>query len=155
MKLKRLYTESIAHLDPGIQESLLSEAPHCRIDMDTIPADLPELARADFIDLGLENQGFTKEEHGRYKLAFYGTGLAITQTKYRIRFVSSTAFVVEPADGTEELTLPKNWLRGAYTAIGNTYIWLGKGLRPEQIPSNIDWTKYQELPDGWLLNWPA
>jgi hypothetical protein len=77
----------------------------------SFPAPLPpELSflSGRFVDMGFENLGLGPQKFNDLLRAFSGNGVAVPNTKWRLRFAYPYA-VAEPADRTEQETLSPWW----------------------------------------------
>jgi hypothetical protein len=147
MKLT-LFNESIAHFDKYIQEMLMSEHPHGRIQAsETIP-------HGNYIDLGFENYGVPEKTYKALYTAIYNTGCKIPGTNFRIRCGPGDIYLVEPSDGTETATLPKNWRQAMYVMqLGekDEFVFIGKLVRQHQI-GTFRRTTLPRTQDGFGYN---
>ncbi len=145
MKLNKLYLETIEHFEPEIQECLLREAPHGRLERNP-------LLHGWFADMGFENLGLPKDEFRKIMLAYAGSGVRVPNTEYRIRVMRSGTIGVERADGSEQAELPAYWREAIFmTDADGTPTWIGRRVRPDQLQPNIDRSKYRETAEGWEL----
>jgi len=152
MKLSKLYTETIEHLPRHIQENLIKEAPHTRLHPNTkVPKEL-QFIKSTHIDLGFENLGLTIPNYKLLLGGFSKDGLKIPGTKHRIRQTDQQGVtVIEPATGMET-PLPNNWKQAVltYNYDTDTYLWIGKRVRPEQYGGkDYDFSDYQDQGDGY------
>lgn len=144
MKLNKLYLESISHLDAETQEIIINEAPHTEF-YGEVPDEL-KLLRPHFVDLNFENYTLSAEEKRKIGRAFCGEGVAIPNTKYKIRNVKGIS-VVELATGAEQV-LPIWWKRQVISSSSGVLFWIGKDVRPDQL-ANWDLAELTETEDGW------
>ena len=97
-----------------------------------LPSELSFLAGR-FVDLGFENLGLGPQKFNDFLRAFSGTGVALPNTTWRLRFAYPYA-VVEPVDGSEQETLP-TWWKEAVLVTDDQFVptWVGKRVRPDQL----------------------
>jgi len=79
------------------------------------PGSLPDgfdCLRGSFVDLGFDRLGLEATKLDVVLLAFVGKGVAVPRTPWRLRFIRPVLSVVEPADGSEAVTLPGHWREG-------------------------------------------
>lgn len=134
--------------EPWTREALINEAQRTHF-VGPLPPGFEFLSGA-ILDLGFEYLGLPPEEVARIRLAFVSHGLAVPGTSHRLRNQRPAHSLVEPADGTEEATLPSHWRQGV-VVIGNDdrYSWIGnRGL--ERL-GKIDLSHYEDACDGWRL----
>lgn len=149
MRLRRLYTETIKRFEPEIQEDLLREMPHTRFGY-KVPAELSMLAGS-WADLNFESLGLPREEQAMLLRAFGGEGVRIPGSDLKLRFSGVLGLTeIETADGSEPV-LPEHWLEVVYIVDGDDLTYFGKRLRPEQLPSDLDMAKYEDIGPGWFL----
>lgn len=135
MKLRKIYSEAIAHLPENIREEIIREAPHTRIQ-GPLPPELVFLGGGtEFVDLGFENfkdLGLSEEEIREIRIAFIGSGVAIPDTPYKLRYTKTGITVVEPAT-PDDIVLPERW-KEAVLVIGdnNDPTYVGELVRPDQ-----------------------
>jgi hypothetical protein len=138
----RTWLESISHLDESTRDFIIKESPHTKFTGE-IPPELGFL-RGGLVDLGFENLGTVGSQ---LYLGFVGRGVVVPGTKWRLRYVYPTA-VIEPVDGTEEVTLPANWKRAVLVlGINDRPTWVGKSLRPDQL-TGLDVADYRDAGDA-------
>jgi hypothetical protein len=125
-------------------------APHAEFQQ--VPPDLSFL-HGD-VDLGFENLGLTPQQQVTLRIAFEGDGVAVPGTGHKLRRLpNSSVAVVEPATGQEPV-LPPDWKQGAYTLLGNTFVYIGKKVRrndqlaPGFEPAND--SGYKDIGDGHI-----
>jgi hypothetical protein len=125
------WLESVERLDAGVRKPLLIEAAAHTSFQAPLPPALSFLAGR-FVDLGFENLGLGPQRFNDFLRAFSGTGVAVPNTTWRLRFAYPYA-VVEPANGTEQETLPA-WWREAVLVTDDQFLltWVGKRVRPDQ-----------------------
>lgn len=135
MKLRRIYSEAIAHLPENIREEIIKEAPHTRIQ-GPLPPELAFLGGGtEFVDLGFENfdkLGLSDEEKREISLAFVSNGVAIPNTPYKLRYNKTGRTVVELAT-PDDIVLPERW-KEVVLVIGddNELTYVGELVRPDQ-----------------------
>jgi hypothetical protein len=129
----KTWLDSLEKLEEGYRESLLLEAAAHTSFLAPLPSELSFLVGR-FVDLGFENLGLGPQKFNDFLRAFSGTGVAVPHTKWRLRFTYPYA-VVEPADGSEQETLPA-WWKEAVLVTDDHFIptWVGKRVRPDQTP---------------------
>jgi hypothetical protein len=101
-----------------------------------LPPELSFLAGR-LVGLGFENLGLGPQRFNDFLRAFSGTGIAVPNTSWRLRFAYPQA-LVEPADGSEQETLP-DWRREAVLVTDNPFVPTGVGKRfvPTRRPGSI------------------
>jgi hypothetical protein len=131
MERFKTWLDSVERLDVGYRQSLLCEAAAHTSFQVPLPAELSFLAGR-FVDLGFENLGLGIQKYNDFLRAFSGTGIAVPNSTWRLRFAYPYA-VVEPADGSEQETLPA-WWKEAVLVTDDRFIptWIGKRVRPDQ-----------------------
>ena len=144
MKLNRLYSESIAHLPKDVQEIILNEAPHTAFS--NVPDEL-DILRANLVDLNFESYDLPKHEREAIVLAFCGEGVAVPNTKYRLRNTRGLTSAIELATGSE-VVLPVWWKKKVIAANGDKLTWIGKAVRKDQL-EGWDISDLVETEDGW------
>jgi hypothetical protein len=134
---------------PWTREMLIREAQRTHF-VGSLPTGF-EFLRGAVADLGFDKLGLADQELNELRLAFVGTGVTIPSTSYRVRCFRPAQSVVEPADGTEQATLPVHWRQGVIV-LGHheRYTWLGR-LVPQDQLGGLDLGNYEEDGDGWLL----
>ena len=146
----KTWLESIEanHFDEWTTEQLISEMPHTHF-VGVLPADMMFL-RGAFVDLGFENLGLSPEEYRKVMLAFGSKGVGVGG--YCLRHASPGHSMIEPADGTEEVSLPNYW-RQAVSVLGNNevFTWIGKRVRKDQLGGEVDFSLYHDVGDGYQL----
>jgi hypothetical protein len=137
---------SVESLEPGFRQPMLIEAAAHTSFQAPVPAELSFLTGR-FVDLGFENLGLGPQKFNDFLRAFSGTGVAVPQSKWRLRFAYPFA-VVEPADGSEQETLP-NWWREAVLVTDDQFLptWVGKRVRPDQT-AGFDLQGYRDVGEG-------
>ena len=127
----RTWLESVERLETGFRRPLLVEAAAHTSFQPPLPSELSFLAGR-FVDLGFENLGLGPQKFNDILRAFSGTGVAVARTNWRLRFAYPYA-VVEPADGSEQETLP-DWWKEAVLVTDDQFVptWVGKRVRPDQ-----------------------
>jgi hypothetical protein len=148
MKLTKLYTESIAHLEPLVREALIREAPRT-----SFVSEIPEefnILKAGFVDLNFETYHLPKELRDEIGLAFSSEGVAVPGTQWKLRQGSNGMGRIEPATGNEVM-LPENWRRFVISANQGVLLWIGRSVRPEQA-EGWDLSGMTETENGWLAN---
>ncbi len=127
----KTWLDSVERLEAGFRESLLCEAAAHTSFRAPLPPELSFLAGR-FVDLGFENLGLGPQKFNDFLRAFSGTGVAVPNTNWRLRFAYPYA-VVEPADGREQETLPVGW-KESVLVTDDQFIptWVGKRVRPDQ-----------------------
>src|SRR5437016_4505572 len=103
----RTWLDSVERLEGGFRKPLLVEAAAHTSFQAPLPAELSFLAGR-FVDLGFANRGLGPQKFNDILRAFSGTGVAVPNSNWRLRFAYPFA-VVEPADGSEQETLPDRW----------------------------------------------
>lgn len=145
----RLETIDANNFDPRMREMLIQEAQRTHFT-----GSLPDgfaFLRGAFVDLGFQHLGLDDHELRKVRLAFVGTGVAIPGRTYRLRNARSLLSVVEPADGSEQATLPVHWRQGVLVlGHDDRHNWIGKGVPGEWI-AGVDLTAYADAGDGWSL----
>lgn len=151
MKLNKMWSEAISHLDPLVQEDLIKEAPHTKLGGE-IPAELKWLKPPEsFVDLGFENLDVDRATKNKFMLAFAASGVGVPGTKWRLRHDHGGYTVVEPVDGSEPF-LPLNWKQAVLVMSDNTVFWVGKLVRNDQYNSDsVNPSLYDSTADGLLL----
>lgn len=148
MKLNKLYSEQIGHLDQSIQEAIIREAPHCQI------AGMGSIFKVvgDFVDLGFENLGLSTDDTRKLYKAFIGEGVIIPSPKpvYKLRYLRTGTCAIELSDGTEEVTFPEHWKQAVLILNGSVPVWIGKLVRPDQI-SGFDTDGMDDVGDGYMM----
>jgi hypothetical protein len=131
MERFKTWLDSVERLDVGYRQSLLCEAAAHTSFQVPLPSELSFLAGR-FVDLGFENLGLGPQKYNDFLRAFSGTGVAVPNSTWRLRFAYPYA-VVEPADGSEQETLP-DWWTEAVLVTDEHFIptWVGKRVRPDQ-----------------------
>jgi hypothetical protein len=126
----KTWLESVERLEADLHESMLMEAVHTPFQT-PLPQELSFLAGR-FVDLGFENLGLGPTKFNDFLRAFSGTGVAVPNTNWRLRFAYPFA-VAEPADGSEQETLP-DWWKEAVLVTDDQFLltWVGKRVRPDQ-----------------------
>lgn len=152
MKLNDIYLESIAKYDLATQDFLLREAPHARV---TETLSSFAFLRG-IVDFGFEDLGLPADELRALMRAYSGSGVAIPgeadDAPLRLRHCSNPdRTVIEPADGSELLSLPENWLGAVsvYDAERDRFTWVGHNVRSERV-GHIDRGEYESLRYGLL-----
>ena len=147
MKLSRLYSESIAHFDKQIQEMLMMEHPHGKVEKG-VPTSL-SVFENNYVDWGFENLGISPTEMRNLYNAIIGTGIIIPNTDYKVRETPRATFSIEEIDGTETANMPENWKKAFYILTDkDEYVWIGRLVRQDQI-GTFDRTTLQESEDGF------
>jgi hypothetical protein len=140
------------HLDEWTKEQMIKEMPHTRFG-GGLPPELDFLNGA-FVDMGFENFGNTEETQRVFR-AFGSTGVLVPGTRYRLRHASPGATQIEPADGTEQVSLPNDWKSCVMVMdMNDRFTWVGKKVRPDQTGPNAPPTNqngYRDMGDGWAL----
>jgi len=131
MERFKTWLDSVERLDVGYRASMLCEAAAHTSFQVPLPPELSFLAGR-FVDLGFENLGMGPQKYNDFLRAFSGTGVAVPNSTWRLRFAYPYA-VVEPADGSERETLPDRW-KEAVLVTDDHFIptWIGKRVRPDQ-----------------------
>ena len=131
MKLSDMYSEKIKHLPQHIQESIIKEAPHTRIQNAKDHLDT-QFLHGSFIDLGFENLGLTPEQHQTLQQAFVSTGIRMYGTTLKLRYDRTGITKIEPVEGGET-SLPPDWKEAVLVLDDNNNIsYAGKYVRPDQ-----------------------
>lgn len=140
----RTRLEAIESLDPSTQELLLREA--TRTVFGGVPPELAFL-RGRFVDLGFENLGLGTQKYNDVLRAFSGTGVALPNSQWRLRFFYPYA-VVEAADRTETEALPTCW-QEAVIVFDDRFVptWIGNKVRQDQIAPLQRNQSVSPLPD--------
>jgi hypothetical protein len=127
----RTWLDSVERLEVGFRKPLLVEAAAHTSFRAPLPAELSFLAGR-FVDLGFANLGLGPQKFNDLLRAFSGTGVAVPKGHWRLRFAYPFA-VVEPADGSEQETLP-DWWKEAVLVTDDLFVptWVGKRVRPDQ-----------------------
>jgi hypothetical protein len=127
----KTWLDAVERLDAGVRRPMLIEAAAHASFQAPLPAELAFLTGR-FVDLGFENLGLGPQKFNDFLRAFSGAGLAVPNTKWRLRFAYPYA-VVEPTDGTEPETLPA-WWKEAVLVTDDRFVptWVGKRVRPDQ-----------------------
>lgn len=119
----------ITHLTEEIQQIIIREAPHTKIQ--NVPSELSFLIGS-FIDLGFENLELSNNELIKIQRAFIGDGVMIPGTPYKLRNKLSGITVIEPGDDVKDV-LPDNWADAVLVLNDNgTPIYIGSLVRPDQ-----------------------
>jgi hypothetical protein len=135
--------------DLWTREALVNEAQRTHF-IGPFPAGF-EFLRGAILDLGFEKLGLPPEELARVRIAFVSKGLAVPGTGHRLRCRRPAHSLVEPADGTEEATLPGHWKEGVLViANDDRYSWIGKRVGVEHL-REVDLRDYADAGDGWRL----
>ena len=145
MKLSRLYLESISHLEEDVRAILLKEAPRTSFVSD-IPPEF-DILQAGIVDLNFESYHLPKEQRDIFGRAFCALGVAVPNTRYRLRNERGITSVVELATGNEPV-LPIGWKRYVIASDRGKLLWLGKDVRPDQL-EGWNLTDMIETEDGW------
>lgn len=153
MKFKT-WLEGVEHRfshEPDTMKMMIQEAPHTRFT-GMVPPALAFL-KGEYVDLGFENLDVPQAEKSAVYKAFSGPGVRVPGTNFRLRTAGPfEGSVVEAADGSEPATLPDHWKQAvAVLAHGNTFSFIGKRVRPEQVGSP-DMAQYKDDGDGFVLN---
>ena len=136
MKLNQVYSDRIAKLPQHIQESIMKEAPHTRIN-GAIPDEWSFLNGA-FVDLGFENYMLPQAAKQTIYKGFISDGVAIPNSVYKLRYTRTGVTTIEKrVDGykVEDLPLlPDDWFE-AILVLGdnNEIIYQGSLVRPDQV----------------------
>ena len=131
MKLSDMYSEKIKHLPQHIQESIIKEAPHTRIQGAMNFLDTQFLHGA-FIDLGFENLGLDPAQQKVLQQNFIAAGLRIPGTSLKLRYDRTGITKIEQAEGGET-TLPEDWKEAVLVLDADDNVsYAGKYVRPEQ-----------------------
>src|SRR5580704_1923666 len=131
MERFKTWLDSVDRLDVAYRQSLLCEAAAHTSFQVPLPSELSFLVGR-FVDLGFENLGLGPQKYNDFLRAFSGTGVAVPNSTWRLRFAYPYA-VVEPADGSEQETLP-DWWKEAVLVTDDQFLptWVGKRVRPDQ-----------------------
>jgi hypothetical protein len=144
----KTWLEAVDNLEAGFRKPMLIEAAAHTSFQAPLP---PELAFLDgrFVDLGFENLGLGQAKFNDLLRAFSGTGVVVPHTTWRLRFAYPSA-VVEPADGSEQETLPY-WWKEAVLVTDNQFVptWVGKRVRADQT-AGFNLQGYQDVGEGLL-----
>ncbi|MHA2401465.1 MAG: hypothetical protein ACYSYU_00110 [Planctomycetota bacterium] len=133
MKLNQVYSDRIAKLPQYIQESIMKEAPHTRID-GAIPDEWSFLNGA-FVDLGFENYMLPQAAKQTIYKGFISDGVAIPNSAYKLRYTRTGVTTIEKRGADENLALlPDDWFE-AILVLGdnNEIIYQGSLVRPDQV----------------------
>lgn len=134
---------------PLVRDMLIHEAQRTHF-VGSLPDEFTFLQGA-CVDLGFEKLGLTDQQLREVRLAFVGAGVAVPGTTYRLRNTRGLLSVVEPVDGSEQVTLPVHWRQGVLVLGQDVrYTWIGKLVRRDQL-GNIDLRDYEDAGDGWVL----
>jgi len=127
----KTWLESVEQFEPGYRKPMLVEAAAHTSFQAPLPAELSFLSGR-FVDMGFENLGLGPQKFNDLLSAFSATGVDVPNTSWRLRFAYPYA-VVEPADGTEQETLP-GWWKEAVLVNDNQFVrtWVGKRVRSDQ-----------------------
>src|SRR4029077_10743673 len=127
----KTWLESVEKLEAGFHHSMLVEAAAHTSFQAPLPPELSFLAGR-FVDLGFENLGLGPQRFNDFLRAFSSAGVAVPNTSWRLRYVYPYA-VAEPADGSEQETLPE-WWKEAVLVTDDQFVptWVGKRVRADQ-----------------------
>lgn len=100
------YLHSIRQHPQSIQEALISEAPHTKIN--AAPPGLEYLTQG-IVDFGFENLGLPEAEFKRVMLGFSGQGVMLTGHDMIVRAVGTFGAVIERPGRAKYPLLPENW----------------------------------------------
>jgi len=145
MKLHKLYSESVAHFDKALQEALMTEHPHGRLEKSEI------ISRGNYLDLGFENLGLSEYQRKCLYNAIYHTGCVIPGTNLKIRCNPGDVYMIEPTDGTEIARLPDHWKQAIYVMqLGeqDEFVFIGKLVRQDQIGTEPHFQKPETVGKG-------
>jgi hypothetical protein len=142
----KTWLESVERLEPGFRQSMLAEAAAHTSFQAPLPPELSFLAGR-FVDLGFENLGLGPQRFNDFLRAFSATGVAVPNTNWRLRFAYPQA-VVEPADGSEQETLP-DWWREAVLVTDDQFVptYVGKRVRADQT-AGFNLQGYRDVGEG-------
>jgi hypothetical protein len=142
----KTWLEYVERLEAGFRQSMLAEAAAHTSFQAPVPPELSFLAGR-FVDLGFENLGLGPKKFNDLLRAFSGTGIAVPNTNWRLRFAYPFA-VVEPADGSELETLP-DWWKEAVLVTDDQFLptWVGKRVGPDQT-AGFDLKGYRDAGEG-------
>ena len=127
----KTWLESVEKLEGAYRKPMLMEAAAHTSFQPPLPAELAFLAGR-FVAMGFENLGLGPQKFNDILRAFSGTGVVVPHSRWRLRFAYPYA-VVEPADGSEQETLP-DWWKEAVLVTDDHFVptWVGKRGRPDQ-----------------------
>lgn len=145
----KTYLESLSHFDEETQGWLMKEAPHSAAGLRSTVDPKFEFMVGRGVDFGFENLGLNKKELQSLTRAFATTGVGVPGTSYRLRYaVNPEGAVIE--HGESDVVLPDNWMQGMYVLEKNTFVWIGKRVRPDQV-GEVDMSLYDDEGDGFRL----
>ncbi len=144
----KTWLDSVERLDKAFRRPMLIEAAAHTSFQPPLPPELSFLAGR-FVDLGFENLGLGPTKFNDFLRAFSGAGIAVPKTAWRLRFAYPYA-VVEPANGSEQETLPDWWKEAVLVTDDQfTPTWVGKRVRPDQT-AGFNLHGYRDVGEGFV-----
>lgn len=142
----KTWLDSVDRLEPGYRRPMLVEAAAHTSFQAPLPPELAFLSGR-FVDLGFEKLGLGPQKFNDFLRAFSGAGIAVPKTNWRLRFAYPFA-VAEPADGSEQETLPAWWKEGVLVTNDQFQpTWVGKRVRPDQT-AGFNLRGYRDVGEG-------